>query len=253
MGYWDPGEGYFGATVISSKRPYGNSYVARDIAEILGAPDEDWEYEDGEKAIVTEEAEERFKRLHVETMVALQIVLAAGEFRPGRSLRLLSGVSAEKQPCVRRLLRLPRDRSLLLLASVSCQLSAKASPEAGRARVVLLKWDHPFPRVQVHNLGGCLVADALPACPPDHEEIAHDSGFSSKSADERKATRSLAAVNEVPAAVRVLEILHEPGPVQPVAVGHVSPELRQVVHVQRPQPLSDPALLARGDQLKRRR
>jgi hypothetical protein len=81
---WDPGEGYFGAAGINSKRPYGNSYVARDIAEILDAPDEDWEYEDGEKAIVTDEAEERFKRLHVETMFALQIVLAAGEFRPGR-------------------------------------------------------------------------------------------------------------------------------------------------------------------------
>jgi hypothetical protein len=80
--YWDPGEGYFGAAAISSKRPYGNSYVARDIAEILNAPDEDWEYEDREKAIVTDEAEERFKRLHVETMAALQIVLAAGEFRP---------------------------------------------------------------------------------------------------------------------------------------------------------------------------
>jgi hypothetical protein len=35
----------------------------------------------------TEEAEERFTRLHVETMVALQIVLATGEFRPGRYRR----------------------------------------------------------------------------------------------------------------------------------------------------------------------
>jgi hypothetical protein len=41
-------------------------------------------YEDEEKAMVTDEAEERYQRLHVETMVALQVVLAAGEFRSGR-------------------------------------------------------------------------------------------------------------------------------------------------------------------------
>ena len=85
---WDPGEGYYGAAGINNaKRPYGNSAVGRDIAEILDAPDEDWEFEDGEKAYVTDEADERFKRLHVETMVALQVVLAAGEFRPGRYRR----------------------------------------------------------------------------------------------------------------------------------------------------------------------
>jgi hypothetical protein len=86
--YWDPGEGYYGAAAISAKRPYGNSYVGRDIAEILDAPDEDWVFEDGEKTSVTDEADERFQRLHVETMVALQIVLAAGEFRPGRYRRV---------------------------------------------------------------------------------------------------------------------------------------------------------------------
>src|SRR5258708_23718124 len=83
---WDEGEGY-GAPGINPKKPYGNSYVQRDIARILDAPDGDWELEDGEKAYVTPEAEERFTRLHVETMVALQIVLATGEFRPGRYLR----------------------------------------------------------------------------------------------------------------------------------------------------------------------
>jgi hypothetical protein len=83
---WDPGE-YYGAASISSKKPYGNSYVTRDIAEILDAPDEDWEYEDGERVGVTDAAEKRFMRLHVETMAALQVVLAAGEFRPGRYRR----------------------------------------------------------------------------------------------------------------------------------------------------------------------
>jgi hypothetical protein len=83
---WDPGE-YFGAAGINSKRPYGDSYVTRNIAEILDAPDENWEYEDGEKAGLTEGAEKRFMRVRVETMAALQVVLSAGEFRPGRYRR----------------------------------------------------------------------------------------------------------------------------------------------------------------------
>lgn len=36
---------------------------------------------------MTDEADERFMRLHVEAMVALQVVLAAGDFRPGRYRR----------------------------------------------------------------------------------------------------------------------------------------------------------------------
>jgi hypothetical protein len=83
---WDDGEGY-GAPGINPKKPYGNSYVERDIAEILDAPDEDWVYENGYQAYVTDEAAERFTRLHVETMVALQIVLATGAFRPGHYRR----------------------------------------------------------------------------------------------------------------------------------------------------------------------
>jgi hypothetical protein len=84
---WDDGEAYGGAAIISGKKPYGNSAVGRDIARILEAPDEDWVYEDGEKAYPTDEAEERLMRLHVEAMFALRIVLAIGEFRPGRYQR----------------------------------------------------------------------------------------------------------------------------------------------------------------------
>jgi hypothetical protein len=84
---WDDGEGYGGAAYISGKKPYGNSAVGRDIAEILEAPDEDWVYVDGEKADPTDEAEMRLMRLHVEAMFALQIVLTVGEFRPGRYRR----------------------------------------------------------------------------------------------------------------------------------------------------------------------
>jgi len=84
---WDQGEGY-GAPGINPKKPYGNSYVERDIAEILEAPDSDWEWEDGERTgFLTREAEERFTQLHAETAIALQIVLATGEFRPGRYTR----------------------------------------------------------------------------------------------------------------------------------------------------------------------
>ena len=85
--YWDYGEGY-GAPAINPKKPYGNSDVERDIAEILDAPDSDWEWdEDDEYLDLTPEARERFTRLHVETMIVLHIVLAAGQFRPGRYIR----------------------------------------------------------------------------------------------------------------------------------------------------------------------
>ena len=85
--YWDYGEGY-GAPAINPKRPYGDSYVERSIAEILDAPDSDWEWdEEGEDFDLTPEARERFTRLHVETMVVLHVTLAAGELRPGQYVR----------------------------------------------------------------------------------------------------------------------------------------------------------------------
>jgi hypothetical protein len=84
--YWDYGEGY-GAPAVNPKRPYGSSDVERDIAEILEAPDSDWELVDGEVLYPTPEAQERFTRLHVETMLVLHVTLAAGELRPGRYIR----------------------------------------------------------------------------------------------------------------------------------------------------------------------
>jgi hypothetical protein len=74
----------FGAPEIDCKRPYGNSDVYSDIAEILGIPEAEWFEEDIEPF---PEAEWRFLRLHVETAVVLQIALATGEFRPGRYVR----------------------------------------------------------------------------------------------------------------------------------------------------------------------
>jgi hypothetical protein len=80
--FWEEGE--FGAPSIDSKRPYGNSNVYGDIAEILGVPDSDWADEELNPSL---DAEWRFLRLHVETAIALQIALATGEFRTGRYVR----------------------------------------------------------------------------------------------------------------------------------------------------------------------
>ena len=67
-----------GAPEIDPKRPYGNSAVARDIAEILGEPvveDVSGYMEAGQH--------KRLMRLHSETEMALQIVLVTGAFEPG--------------------------------------------------------------------------------------------------------------------------------------------------------------------------
>lgn len=92
--YWEPGEGY-GAPFVGPKKPYGNSEVPQDVAEILEAPDSDWEWEEELAAFpggarmapfkhLRADAEERFLRLHVEAGMAVMIALATGEFRPGR-------------------------------------------------------------------------------------------------------------------------------------------------------------------------
>ena len=80
---WDDWE--FGAPGIDPKRPYGNSNVFADIAEILGVPVSEWACEDDEEP--APDAEWRFLRLHVETGIALLFGLAAGEFRTGRYVR----------------------------------------------------------------------------------------------------------------------------------------------------------------------
>lgn len=78
---WDEIE--FGAPGIDPKRPYGNSDVYGDIAEILGLVDGQWQ-DEVEEGWPPPELEWRFLRLHVETAIALQIGLATGEFRAGR-------------------------------------------------------------------------------------------------------------------------------------------------------------------------
>ena len=67
-------------------RQHGNSDIYRDIAEILGLADGDWQ-DEVEEDWPPPELAWRFLRLHVETAIALQIVLATGEFRAGRYAR----------------------------------------------------------------------------------------------------------------------------------------------------------------------
>lgn len=64
-----------GAPEIDPKRPYGNSSVAYDVAELLGWPMDNRE--------LTGEQRARALILHRETTTALQIVLMLGTFEPG--------------------------------------------------------------------------------------------------------------------------------------------------------------------------
>lgn len=71
---WDGAE--FGAPAIDPKRPYGDSDVYSDMAEILGKT-YDPEAEDADKL------ESEFDKLHAELEKALQIVLQCKTFEPG--------------------------------------------------------------------------------------------------------------------------------------------------------------------------
>lgn len=72
----------FGAPEIDPKRPYGNSFVEGDIAEILGV--ELVEDDDGDFDQATCE---QLEAIHKQTHVALEIILATGTFTPGEYVR----------------------------------------------------------------------------------------------------------------------------------------------------------------------
>jgi hypothetical protein len=77
-------EGPAGAPVIDLKRPYGTKNVVHSIAKIL-----DWEFiEDqyGEEILTRQQADEA-ERLHREMRQALQVVLSATSFEPGRYIK----------------------------------------------------------------------------------------------------------------------------------------------------------------------
>ena len=78
---WDNAE--TGAPAINPKRPYGNSYVAGDVAKILGIKLADDEEAEGFDEQALEDERDRLLALHRETETALQIVLCCKTFEPG--------------------------------------------------------------------------------------------------------------------------------------------------------------------------
>lgn len=73
-----------GAAEIDGKRPYGNSDVDLDVAEILGWADAPgWDDQLDEDGQLPEAWVKKAMELHEQTPVALQIVLSTGSFVPG--------------------------------------------------------------------------------------------------------------------------------------------------------------------------
>jgi hypothetical protein len=81
---WDDCE--FGAPSIDPKRPYGNSDVIGDIAEILGLKDKKNVCPHCGESLDTLD-EERLHKLHKETQIALQIILYTKSFVLGRYVK----------------------------------------------------------------------------------------------------------------------------------------------------------------------
>ena len=68
-----------GAPEIDPKRPYGNSDVMYDIHEILTG-----ERIGSKRDELTGHETEKYEKLHKETQIVLQIVLATGQFKSGK-------------------------------------------------------------------------------------------------------------------------------------------------------------------------
>ena len=78
--YWNSCE--FGAPGIYCKKPYGNSDVENDIAEIIKLKKKgNFNYEEEEW---NEKAYDYMKDLHAQTQIALEIILHCQTFRLGR-------------------------------------------------------------------------------------------------------------------------------------------------------------------------
>jgi hypothetical protein len=72
----------FGAPCIDCKRPYGNSDVEDDIANILKLPKKgNW---DKEEEYWNDEVKEKLFDLHKETQIALEIILHCQSFKLGK-------------------------------------------------------------------------------------------------------------------------------------------------------------------------
>jgi len=75
---WEDAE--FGAPAIDCKRPYGNSFVYGDIAEILNIKAAKFCEHERE---FSQEQLNLMEKLHQETKTALQIIVATGKFEAG--------------------------------------------------------------------------------------------------------------------------------------------------------------------------
>lgn len=73
-------DAYDGAPAVDIKRPYGNSDVISDVAEIIGIEKQEDDY--GEK-FWPKGTVDRCKKIHQETAKALQVCLAAQSFEAG--------------------------------------------------------------------------------------------------------------------------------------------------------------------------
>jgi hypothetical protein len=78
--YIEWGDGKNGAPAVDCKRPYGNSNVAYDVAEILG-----WKLNLDEENCEELSSEQLYQadKIHRETETALQIILQTKSFIPG--------------------------------------------------------------------------------------------------------------------------------------------------------------------------
>lgn len=67
----------YGAPAIDCKRPYGNSSVELDIAEILG-----WDIDEDDDGM-TQDQRDAARQIHLETEAVLQIILSSGIMEAG--------------------------------------------------------------------------------------------------------------------------------------------------------------------------
>lgn len=81
--YWEWNDCETGAPCIDPKRPYGNSFVPSDVADILDDILELERPEDSEKEYEDHGWQASVMRWHHETETALEIILQLRTFEPG--------------------------------------------------------------------------------------------------------------------------------------------------------------------------
>lgn len=80
----------FGVPTVNGKRPYGNSDIPEDIADIINL-----DFYDREKGL-TKQQENYCLKLHMDMGTVLQIVLSTGQFKSGEYERDEYGIDWKK-------------------------------------------------------------------------------------------------------------------------------------------------------------